>query len=60
MCWEKKFSRYLKANFWSGNITCSGLTCKKGHQTDASFYITTGSVTQYLTEMSKYGKTKGQ
>ena len=28
-----------------------------GHQSDAIFYVTTGSVTHYLSGMSKYGKT---
>ena len=41
-------------------ITSIGPDCNKGQQTHTIFYITTGSVTHYLSEMSKYSKTKGQ
>ena len=40
--------------------TSSSPSCNKGQQTDTIFYVTTGNVTHYLSEMSKYGKTKGQ
>ena len=46
-----------------GGVSCvtrSGPACNKGHQTHTIFYVTTGSETHYLSEMSKYGKTRGQ
>ena len=40
--------------------TSGGPVLKKGHQTHTIFYVTTGSVTHHLSEMYKYGKTKGE
>ena len=34
-------------------VTCNSPTCIKGHQTNTIFYAKTGSVTHYLSEMSK-------
>ena len=41
-------------------VTSSGPAYNKGHQTETIWYVTTGSVTLYLSEMSKYDRTKGQ